>query len=279
MKAQLEKVFGEVDSKIAKTVSQVMALIMLRGGFNIWPNLLQFLTGNLLKECFGTDLATNAQNLEIVENSIHTIAIIVEDCSKQFEDEKFRSVVTDMFPPICKLISTNYNEAIVQNAINTINMLLLTNTDIILQSMDEYLGVLLSIGLQIDQGGKNSKVKWRVVQGITTIMEIQMTSVISQFQRVQDLMYGALMHKDQQVALAASEFWSGINNTKLDENDEIRVSKIENSMEQILPALLECCVMQNVDRMGDMPSKESDIAHVEAKGNEDEDDDDDGESE
>ena len=43
-------------------------------------------------------------------------------------------------------------------------------------------------------------------------------------------------------------------------------------MEKILPALLECCLMQNADRMGDMPTKENDIAHVEAKnidGNED----------
>lgn len=36
-------------------------------------------------------------------------------------------------------------------------------------------------------------------------------------------------------------------------------------MDKILPALLECCIMQSVDRMGDMPSKETDIGHVEAK--------------
>ncbi len=35
------------DSKVAKTVSQVMSLIVLRGGFNIWPELLKFLADNL----------------------------------------------------------------------------------------------------------------------------------------------------------------------------------------------------------------------------------------
>ena len=30
-------------------------------------------------------------------------------------------------------------------------------------------------------------------------------------------------------------------------------------MEFILPALLESCMMQNADRMGDMPTKENDI--------------------
>ena len=90
----------------------------------------------------------------MVENSIHTISIIVEDCSKLFEDIKFREVVVEMFSPICKLISTTFNETIVQNSINTINMLLLTNTDIIQMSMNEYLGVLLNIGEQINSKNK-----------------------------------------------------------------------------------------------------------------------------
>jgi len=46
-------------------------------------------------------------------------------------------------------------------------------------------------------------------------------------------------------------------------------------MEKILPALLECCTMQNVDRMGDMPTKEGDISHVEAKTTGDNEDDED----
>ena len=109
-----------------------MALIILRGGFNIWPELLQFLTGNLGVDCFTNDMETNRRNLGIIENSIHTIAIIVEDCSKMFEDIKFRGLITEMFPPICRLINANYNQTIVSNAINSINILLLTNADIVL---------------------------------------------------------------------------------------------------------------------------------------------------
>ena len=96
-------------------------------------------------------------------------------------------------------------------------------------------------------------------------MEMKMESVIEQFDNVCALMLGALMHKDQQVALAASEFWSGIIQNKLDRNDEVRVAKIQSSMERILPALLECCVMSNADRMGDMPTKDTDVQHVEGK--------------
>jgi hypothetical protein len=44
-------------------------------------------------------------------------------------------------------------------------------------------------------------------------------------------------------------------------------------MEKILPALLECCIMQNVDRMGDMGTKDNDIGPVEAAKVENDDED------
>jgi len=109
-------------------------------------------------------------------------------------------------------------------------MLLLTNTELITQSMEEYLTVLLDIGESIvaanqSQGApSNLKVNWRIVQGVTTVMEIKVAAVVAQFERVLNLMHLSLLYKDQQVALAASEFWSGYLNSKLDINDEIRVS-------------------------------------------------------
>lgn len=103
-----------------------------------------------------------------------------------------------------------------------------------------------------------------------------MSSIINRFDNVCQLMHGALMHKDQQVALAASEFWSGILETTLDSNDEQRVQKIQEAMDLILPALLECCVMTDADRMADdknnTGSKDSDI--VEPKQIENEEDED-----
>jgi hypothetical protein len=104
-------------------------------------------------------------------------------------------------------------------------------------------------------------------------MELKMILIVERFEVVCELMLGALMHKDQQVALAASEFWSGIIQNKLDCNDEIRVRKIEEHMARILQALLECCVMSDADRMCDMPTKENDVQHVEAKNLEDDEDD------
>lgn len=36
---------------------------------------------------------------------MHTISIIVEDCSDQLKQTKYDGLVTQMFPPICKLIN------------------------------------------------------------------------------------------------------------------------------------------------------------------------------
>lgn len=88
-------------------------------------------------------------NTAILENSMHTISIIVEDCSDQLKETKYEPLVTQMFPPICKLINTQYSEEIVALAINTVNMLLLTESEIVIKNKDEYFTVLLGLGLQV----------------------------------------------------------------------------------------------------------------------------------
>jgi hypothetical protein len=177
-----------------------MSLLVFRGGFNLWPELLQFLTQCLSLDCFGENLKQNEENILKVENSIHTVAMIVEDCTKMFEDQKFRTIVTEMFPSLCKLIDPRYNQFIVHHGINTINMLLLTNCDIVRDSMADYFHVLLNLGAQLYQDGasfQNQKVKWRVVQGLTTIMELNIQLVVDNFETVCELMIRALMLKDQ----------------------------------------------------------------------------------
>jgi hypothetical protein len=129
----------------------------------------------------------------------------VEDCTKMFEDPKFREVVSLMFPPLCKLIDPKFNQLIVHHGINTINMLLLTNCEIVRDNMADYFNVLLGLAAKLYQEPsdlqkgpiQNQKVKWRIVQGVTTIMELNVHLVFDQFENVCELMIRALMHKDQ----------------------------------------------------------------------------------
>ena len=69
IKGQMKNVFvmDHTESKIIKTISQVMALLMLRGGFNIWPELLPFLTEIIGKQVqLKVSMQQAAQNQDLV---------------------------------------------------------------------------------------------------------------------------------------------------------------------------------------------------------------------
>ena len=134
---------------MAKAVSQLMSQIVVRGGFNVWPDLLKFLSDNLQLQI--DSVGQETFNSAILENSMATISIIVEDCNEMLKETKYEALVTQMFPPICKLINTQYSEEVVASAINTINMLLLSDAEIVIKNTDEYFAVLLNLGLQVSQ--------------------------------------------------------------------------------------------------------------------------------
>jgi hypothetical protein len=47
IKEKLMLAFYDSEYVIRKTVSSIMAMIIVKGGFNIWPDILTFLTENI----------------------------------------------------------------------------------------------------------------------------------------------------------------------------------------------------------------------------------------
>lgn len=133
---KLKIAFMDALAVIRKTVANVMAIIIVRGGFNIWPDLLRFLVENLLKA--GQLSLLDLYSLSIVEASIHTISIIVEDCSDLLQEESYVAQIEFMIQPIFGLLLCPYEKfggdlqrqgvhaSIETHAINTVNMLLIT---------------------------------------------------------------------------------------------------------------------------------------------------------
>lgn len=64
------------------------------------------------------------------------------------------------------------------------------------------------------------------------------------------------------MALAASEFWAGI--VEQQDDNEVQ-NKLNQVMQKVLVALLECCVMAKADKDADIPTKAGDSSIVEAK--------------
>ena len=79
------------------------------------------------------------------------MAIIVEDCSKLFEDTKYEGLIAEIFPPVCSLVDIRLKPSIVQHAISTINLLLWTGAQIVQNNISDYLNVLLFIGAKITE--------------------------------------------------------------------------------------------------------------------------------
>lgn len=108
VQSKLQQAFMDEADVIRKTVANVMAIILVRGGLNIWPDLLQFLTNNLPQQ--GQIPTLNKYQLSIVEASIHTISIIFEDCSDLFREEPYASrldaIVTKIFPLLASFQET-----------------------------------------------------------------------------------------------------------------------------------------------------------------------------
>lgn len=136
--------------------------MILKGGFHIWPELISFLTNNLAHD-----------DKTIVENSIQAISIIVEDCSSLFQQEEYYQVIYNMIPNIFRLLDALQSESIKEHAINTVNILLLTQSPAIVEHMDSYAKHLLT--MQFDQ---SAQVRWRIIQGINAVMELRVEIIL-----------------------------------------------------------------------------------------------------
>jgi hypothetical protein len=78
IKGKLEIAFFDKDGFIRKTVASLISTIIVKGGFHVWTKIFDFLVPNLQSE-----------DESIVENSMDTISIIIEDSSKLFEEDNY----------------------------------------------------------------------------------------------------------------------------------------------------------------------------------------------
>lgn len=140
---RLKVAFYDEHVSVRKTVCNVMSMIMVRGGFNAWPDLLTFLTDNLQTTMIAQNMAQmdQSKHASIIENSILAISIIVEDCTSLFQEDAYVSLIEYMLQPVFNLldpqnlVSTN---AVKAHAVNTINMLLITQCAHVRTYMQQY---------------------------------------------------------------------------------------------------------------------------------------------
>lgn len=86
-------------------------------------------------------------------------------------------------------------------------MILYTQAQVIGDKIENYMNFLIQKQMLEDP---SIQVRWRIVQGITNIMDQRVDLIIPHISTVLDFMINALKEKDQKLALAATEFFSGV---------------------------------------------------------------------
>ncbi len=81
--------FYDSSPQVRKIVGSIMSTMVVKGGFYIWPNLIEFLTSNLTH-----------QDVTVIENSILALSIIVEDSQSLFDDERFYKIIAKLVQPL-----------------------------------------------------------------------------------------------------------------------------------------------------------------------------------
>ena len=246
IKERLLVAFYDPEHAVRKTVGSIMSTLIVKGGFYIWPGLIEFLTNNLAH-----------QDATVVENSIQALCIIVEDAQGLFEDEKFHKMIAGMLPSIFRLLDTSQTEAIKQHAINTINKLLVTRAPDIMAAQEQYMRHILSMSVD-----PSSLVRFRIVQGIAAIADMDVDVILKpeNFAPIAQLMLLSLKNKDDtqaRVAQAACEFWSAMI-CAYAEDEETKIKLLREQLASLLPLLMECCLMTEEDVMTIIQSKEED---------------------
>ena len=104
---RLKRAFYDPQVEVRKTVSSVMSMIIVRGGYNAWPDLLTFLTNSLQPVWLAQHVShlDQTQHASIVENSILAISIIVEDCTSLFREDAYVTIIENMLQPVFNLLN------------------------------------------------------------------------------------------------------------------------------------------------------------------------------
>ena len=146
-----------------------------------------------------------------------------------------------MLPNIFRLLDPAKTEAIKQHSLNAVNLLLLTRAPAIEESMESYMKHIISM-----QNDPSNLIKWRIVQGVVTITDMEVDLVLKpeNFNLVSDFLMSALRNKDPKIAQSACEFWSAIICASPEE-EEIKVKTLREKLPQLLPILMECCLLND----------------------------------
>lgn len=129
----------------------------------------------------------------MAENAIEGISVLVEKFVKHSEDETYYYQLQKIVQHIFHILDPKQTEIIRHQSILIVNLLILTQSRVLSDKFEAYMAYLL---IKPPQEESSLQIRWRIVQGITNIMDHRTDIILANFSAVSDVMNAALKEKD-----------------------------------------------------------------------------------
>ncbi|KAL4445472.1 hypothetical protein ABPG74_004546 [Tetrahymena malaccensis] len=248
IKQNLFQSFNDQQKAIRSTVGTLMTTIIYKGGFQKWPELIEFMIQNLQSTDQGA-----------IINSIDCISKIVEDLRVNSENYAFLdsskggSQLNVLIPKLFSFCDPQYGTEIQSNAIHTLNLCVQPMPAALADNLDQYLQILLS-----NVQNNEKSIRQRSFQGITALTEIRRDAIMKRIDQViQSVIIGS-QDVEYDVAKSACNFWLEYLSIELNGDDiEQSMKCVQPYLKDLLPALLKGLQYTDDDLMNILPSTQN----------------------
>eukprot|EP01114_Cavostelium_apophysatum_P018671 TRINITY_DN5836_c0_g2_i3.p1 TRINITY_DN5836_c0_g2~~TRINITY_DN5836_c0_g2_i3.p1 ORF type:complete len:636 (-),score=125.18 TRINITY_DN5836_c0_g2_i3:1111-3018(-) len=189
---------GDPMLSVRRAVATIITTIAGKIGIQNWPGLLQTLFTFL-----------DSPNLDLVEGSFSTLAILCEDFAHKMDSESLGRPLNVMIPKILTFFKSPHG-IIRKHAITCINQFIAEMPNALLLNMDPFL--LGIFDLAVDQA---PEVRRKVCQAFVMLAEVRIEYLVPHMTNVVRYILHATQDRDEDVSLEACEFFSAIAETRV----------------------------------------------------------------
>ncbi|EAS07874.2 importin-beta amine-terminal domain protein (macronuclear) [Tetrahymena thermophila SB210] len=248
IKQNLFQSFNDQQKAIRSAIGTLMTTIIYKGGFQKWPELIEFMIQNLESTDQGA-----------IINSIDCISKIVEDLRVNSENYAFLdsskggSQLNVLIPKLFSFCDPKYGTEIQSNAIHTLNLCVQPMPAALAENLDQYLQILLS-----NVQNSEKSIRQRAFQGITALTEIRRDAIMKRINQViQSIIIGS-QDAEYDVAKSACNFWfEYLGMEQSPEDIQQSMKCVQPYLKDLLPALLKGLQYTDDDLMNILPSTQN----------------------
>lgn len=258
VKSRLYESFFDNDQVIRKTTTLVMTSLICKGGFQSWPELLDFLQQSL-----------GSQSSETLESALDCISKIIEDLRVNsenftfFDGSKAGNSVDTLIPRLFIFCDSAYNNRIRGNAIFCLNLSIFSMPPALSSNIKNFMQILVQATTDPD-----NKIRLRGYQGLISLNETRSDLILEFGEDLLKRVIIGMKDNDYEVARNAISFWPEYLLYDMENKD--KANCLKNVLPLLLDALLDCLKYAENDLMNLLPESLNNSKGItRAEGNED----------